>query len=407
MATLDQLSPERRAILELVLGRGQSYDDIAGMLGMPAARVRDHAREALVSLAPRTADRVDPEWRGQVADYVLGQQSGPESTATRGHLKRSEPARAWALSMLDSLGDLYQDGNEPDIPEAESPAASRRRGRDGPAVEAAAAGAPAAAATRERERRGRRRETSEAPASQERAAPGRAEPLSPQAQAIVRQRRLIAAAVAAVAVVLLAVFVIGPWIFGGNDDDPAGTASDESTPAAEQPEILGQLELQPVEGEEGGGVALVTEQAGQQLLVIQARLEPSQANEAYEVWLYNSDSDAQSLGAQVTDEQGTYQAAGPLPPDFEQYEFIDISREPTNQDAEHSGESVLRARIAGGQPSAGAGGALPPGTETPPPTGAPPLPEGGSALPEGGLPAPGGGAPTPEGAPAPQPGGAP
>jgi hypothetical protein len=67
--------------------------------------------------------------------------------------------------------------------------------------------------------------------------------------------------------------------------------------------------------------------------------------EAYEVWLYNSPSEAKSLGAQVTDSQGSYQGAGPLPEDFENYRFIDVSREPINDDGKHSGESVLRGRF--------------------------------------------------------------
>ena len=86
MATFDQLPAEQRAILELVLQRHQSYDDLASMLGMPTPRVRQLAREALTELSPRSAARVDMDWRGQVADYLLGQQTGPEGTATRGHL---------------------------------------------------------------------------------------------------------------------------------------------------------------------------------------------------------------------------------------------------------------------------------------------------------------------------------
>ena len=55
MATFDQLPAEQRAILELVLQRRQSYADLADMLGMPAARVRELAREALTDLAPHSA----------------------------------------------------------------------------------------------------------------------------------------------------------------------------------------------------------------------------------------------------------------------------------------------------------------------------------------------------------------
>src|SRR5919107_5660509 len=131
MATFDQLPAEQRAILELVIQRRQSYDDLASMLGMPTSRVRQLAREALVDLSSRSAARVDPDWRGQVADYLLGQQTGPEGTATRGHLKRSESARQWALSLLDSLDHLFDESDLPVIPEGEAaPAREPERERE-------------------------------------------------------------------------------------------------------------------------------------------------------------------------------------------------------------------------------------------------------------------------------------
>src|SRR3954447_13475211 len=103
MATFDQLPADQRAIIELLLKRRRTYDALSDMLDMPSSRVRELARDALTELTPVSAARVDPDWRGQVADYVLGQQSGPESAATQGHLRRSEPARAWLVSLVDSL----------------------------------------------------------------------------------------------------------------------------------------------------------------------------------------------------------------------------------------------------------------------------------------------------------------
>src|SRR5215204_4343612 len=143
MATLDTLDPQSRAIVELLLRQGKGYDDIARTLDMPAARVRELARDALTSLAPSSARRVDGDWRGQVADYVLGQQTGPEVRATRGHLKRSEAARAWVASLVDSLDPLYGDGDRPEIPEPGGDGAGERRRRGGAAAGAGAlAGEP-------------------------------------------------------------------------------------------------------------------------------------------------------------------------------------------------------------------------------------------------------------------------
>src|SRR5437588_6091905 len=174
--TFDQLPAEQQAIIELVVRRGRSYDSLSEALGIPSTRVRELARDALTDLAPVTAERVDPDRRAQIADYVLGQQSSAEDGATRAHLRRSEAARAWTLSLLDSLADMYEDGTRPDAPAAAAvEEAPRERERPRPRER-----------VREREERPRRRVREPEPE-----APPR-EPLSPEAQAAVRRRRLIA-----------------------------------------------------------------------------------------------------------------------------------------------------------------------------------------------------------------------
>src|SRR3954470_16631332 len=132
MATFDQLAADQRAIIEIVLRQGRSYEQIGEMLDLPPARVRELARDALGELAPFTAEFVDPQWRGQLADYVLGQQTGPESQATRGHLRRSEPARIWAYSLLDALDDFYSDGSRPEIPVGETGGRATRERKAAP-----------------------------------------------------------------------------------------------------------------------------------------------------------------------------------------------------------------------------------------------------------------------------------
>lgn len=335
MATFDQLPAEQRAILELVLQRRQSYRDLADMLGMPTGRVRELAREALTELSPRSAGRVDPDWRGQVADYLLGQQTGPESTATRGHLKRSEAARLWALSLLDSLDHLFQDGDVPVIPEGEA-APERERPRERPALRAPSA------LSRGRERAPRR--------------PSR--PLSADAEEIVRRRR-IAGGAALASLLLLALLVWPVGLLTGGDDDGGDdkTGDNGSAQAGEEPRVLGQILLRPEEGEKGVGIALIAEaDDGERSLLVQGRRLPrTQEGQAYEVWLYNSNEDAKSMGAQLTDRKGNYQGAGTLPSDYEKYEFLDISRETVDDNAAHSGDSVLRGSFEDLQPSTGSG----------------------------------------------------
>ena len=337
MATFDQLSADQRAILELVLKRGQTYEELSGMLGMPESRVRELAENALVKLAPLTAEGVDRDWRGQLADYVLGQQTGPESTATRGHLRRSEPARTWARSLMDSLDDLYDGDGPPAIPEGDR-AASRaerlpRRERTGPAT-----GPDAAEDDRSRERE-----------------------LSPEAQAAVRRRRELGAAAGAAALVALVVLVWPVGVLTGGDEE---RPKDQRAANKNQARLVGQTVLRPVEANrQGGGVAVVAERGGQRQLIVQAQLPPSGRRQAYEVWLYNADGDAMSIGAQVADRQGRYQGAGPLPSGFERFNFVDISQEPIDRNAKHSGTSVLRGPLA---PLKAKGGAQQPQPQTPP-----------------------------------------
>jgi hypothetical protein len=306
MATFDQLSPEKRAIVELVLQQGKTYPELADMLSLPETRVRELARDALVELAPVSVRGVEDDWRGQLADYVLGQQSGPEATATKGHLRRSEAARSWARSLLDSLEQLYPNGSVPAIPEGERGRAARR-----PAVAAASAAGESASSPR---------------------GLSTADP--------VMRRRLLAGAGVAALVVLLAVLLWPIGVLTGDDDDGGTASGDSAQPAAQTTTGDGQ---QAANGP--AGIAIVVDRNGKkQLLVRAAKLAPSGQNEGYYVWLYNSPDDARSLGGQVTDQQGNYQAVGPFPADYAKYKYIDVTKQAVagSTNIKHSGQSVLR-----------------------------------------------------------------
>ena len=273
MATFDQLSDEQRAIVELVLRQGKSYGELSDMLGLPETRVRELARDALVDLAPITARGVEEDWRGQLADYVLGQQAGPEATATRGHLRRSEAARSWTRSLLDALEQLYPNGNVPAIPDGE------RGSRRGAAAAAARTPSPAGASA-------------------------------------VRRRQLVAAA--GVGVLILVALLVWPvgLLTGGDDEEPSQASSGPQQQAGEESPIPTDME----------GQAILARQRGQnQLLVTATGLEPSTQNTAYQVYLSNGENDRRSLGAAVTNQQGELSGGGPLPSNFRDYQFIDLT----------------------------------------------------------------------------------
>jgi hypothetical protein len=299
MATFDQLTDDQRAILELLLRRGQSYEELSGKLGLPEDRVRELARDALVELAPVTARGVDSDWRGQLGDYLLGQQSGPESTATRGHLRRSEAARSWARSLLDSLDGLHGDG-VPKIPDAE-----RGGGGRGPK---------------------RSREPAEAAAPEKK--PAR-EPLQGDARDAVRRRRTLAGGGALALLILVAVLLWPIGLVTGGGSDSSGKQAASKTKPAVNKKIQGQ--------------AVIAQQNGKiQILVSAIGLKPSTQKQAYQVWLYNDQKNAKSLGFAAANKQGQLSGGATLPSDYRRFKFIDISLEPVDRNAAHSGNSVMR-----------------------------------------------------------------
>ncbi|HEX2125832.1 MAG TPA: anti-sigma factor, partial [Thermoleophilaceae bacterium] len=230
-------------------------------------------------------------------------QAGPEVTATRGHLRRSEPARTWARSLLDSLEQLYPNGWLPAIPDGD-------RGV--------------------RQRAARR--TATAPAA----------PQGPEVRAAVGRRRLLAAAGALAALVLVAVLVWPIGVLTGDDDEPAAEQAGASAG-----------------GDQGGaassrGQAIIASQGGHgrpQIIVTASGLPPSTQRSAYQVWLYNSEQDRRSIGAQVTDAQGTLQAGGPLPGDYRDYRFIDVTKVAVNGQSFRTGDSILRRAARAPRPA--------------------------------------------------------
>jgi len=363
MATFDQLTAEQRAIIELVVRRGRSYESLADVLAISPVRVRELARDALAELAPVTAQRVEQDWRAQLADYLLGQQTGPESTATRGHLKRSEAARAWALSLLDSLDSLYGNGSRPVIPEADAsngrgPAAAVEVER--PRERERKRAAERERAERERER-DRDRDRDREPARERKRPPEPAAELSPEARRAVRRRRIGGAILMAV---LAAAIVVGVLAATGTIFSSSG----KRRAAQARVQALGLIPLTPGSGSSGNGAALLLKRGAQYGLVVQAsglKPAPTGSGYAYAVWLYNSQNDLAALGAQVTDAQGRYTGQGVLPANFQRFKYIDVTYEKLGPNVGHNGPSVLRGAFANMQAPPAQGSQ---GTQTAPAT---------------------------------------
>ena len=119
MSRLDDLLPDQRAALSLLLGQRMTYAKVAALLGIEERAVHDRAHAALAVLAPRQARALSPEHRESIADYLLSQQVGvAQRLRTRTLLMGSEPARAWARAISAELKPLAVAGM-PETPDAD------------------------------------------------------------------------------------------------------------------------------------------------------------------------------------------------------------------------------------------------------------------------------------------------
>ena len=122
MGSLDTLPPDQRAVLDLVLQRGRSYDDIARLLAIDRAAVRARALAAFEAIGPDTG--IAPESRALITDYLLGQLPDRVAEQTRERLADSPYDRAWARVLASELGPVASKPL-PEIPDGSRAAAGR------------------------------------------------------------------------------------------------------------------------------------------------------------------------------------------------------------------------------------------------------------------------------------------
>ena len=307
MASLDSLPADQRAVLQLVLQRDRSYDEIAQLLSIDRTAVRERALAAFDALGPQT--RVAPERRALITDYLLGQLSEGPAEETRGHLAQSAGERAWARVVASELAPLA-DRPLPEIPvESGTPEPAQAPIASAPGEE------PAPAPARDRETRDHGAREPEPPAESEPGA-GEPEPGASEPEPAARRSSRVGGAImlgagALVAVVVVAVILIaggGSSSSHSSSSTPAAGASTPtaSTPAASTPtgttttaaKPIAQVNLvSPTGDKKTLGVAEVIKQGTNTGLVIVAKGVPANtSHDAYAVWLYNSASDSHILG---------------------------------------------------------------------------------------------------------------
>lgn len=291
MTKLDDLPPQSRAVLSLVLAQGRSFEEIAELLHLDPADVRTRAHAAAELLVPGEVPGAEVSQR--ITDYLLGEQPLSERAQTRSELGKSDEARRFASALSRELMPLARDPL-PAIPEPPRRTAMRQM-RPGPRL---------------------------------------------------RGRRLIATLatlVAATAAVAVAVVLISDH----STNRPARASRDKGT-QSKGAQTLHRLVLQPAGRDRTAfGAAAVVRQGGTLLLLLQARgLKPNHGD-SYAVWLLNTPADSRLLGfvSPLVGPDGTFSSGVTLPDDAVRFRTLEVTRE-TRPRPTAPGQPILRTSIA-------------------------------------------------------------
>jgi hypothetical protein len=333
MSRLDQLPPDQRAALSLLLRQHKSYGEVATLLGIAEHAVHDRAHVAVAVLAPLQARALTPEARQEITDYLLGQQPAvAERLRTRTLLSSSEPARAWAQELASQLAPL---GAElPDIPPAQSQLKPQQQPQRLQDLSAAAAAAKVSAASA----------TSAAGAGAGASAGGGGSAASPTGTQL-RSSRLGGAILLATIVVVVVVAVV-LLSSGGKKTSTSSTSTTTATKTG--PTVENQIALKPPAGPKSGsvGVVEILAEKGKQAFFIEAQHIPESKGFYYAIWLYNSPTSALALSKSPA-VGSTHRLAGGalLPSNASEFHEILLTRE-TNPHPAHPGRVVLRGAFS-------------------------------------------------------------
>ncbi|MEK6277562.1 MAG: hypothetical protein AABM29_06075 [Actinomycetota bacterium] len=329
------LSDDQRAMLQLLLERGQSYEDIGSLLGLEVDDVRARARAALTEIGGE-----DPDREVGLTDYLLGQADPIGRADAARHLQSDPAARDLAHRLVTHLRVLAPGAQLPDLP--------GERGRPQRSAPAPAPGGTEPAAT----------------------GPGRAERVRGSVAGFAgslgqQQRRLIAALIAGGALVLVVV-LIATGAFGGGDGGGSGDGGTSAGGGNPNASNLTRAVLTGQNGSDASGVAVFARVRNTPVLQINVNgLESTGPGQAYVIWLYGSDARAFPLSREPLD-KANLRGAAPIPAQVLQalqqglFDSVDVSlardaqmtaalrtARRTQQLPRYAGESVVRGPIVG------------------------------------------------------------
>jgi hypothetical protein len=308
MTELDRLPPDQRAVLSLVLDRGKSYTEVAALLGIPEATVRDRAHAALDALADDVATAGGSRVAG-AGTSSAGTGTAAASSAGTGTAATSSAGTGTAATSSAGTGT----------------AAARFEG---------AGGGPGSSA-------GARRPSATSPVRPR-------QPRAPHSSA--GSRRAGALLLGAILVVIVIAVVIVSSS-GGKGSPTATTSagsttgtgtSSSSTANTPKPKLDSTIRLSSSEPSvNASGVAYVLSEGSRRAFYVAAQGLPPSNGFFYAVWLYNSPSDAEPLGrASSVSSNGRMEGGNPLPSNAGNYAKFIVTRE-TSSHPKEPGPTVL------------------------------------------------------------------
>jgi hypothetical protein len=333
MSRLDELPPDQRAALSLLVRQRKSYAQVAVLLGIAEGAVHDRAHAALAVLAPRQARGLTPEQRLEVADYILSQQrSIAERLTTRAFIAGSEPARAWAQALAEELGTLpgaslpEVPAEVPDgvpaagtpVPSPPAPASSRPRVPAGPPV---ASGALAEAVV---------------------AAPSETQPPSSRLGGA-----LVLGGIVIVVIVAVILLTSGASSSHHSTVSKKTTASKTLATSSTPGKVDATLQMRsPSPTSRTVGEAEVVSDGSARVFAIIAENLPATHSFYYAIWLYNSPTSAKALAqAPTVGASHKLEAYGALPTYARDYHEVLLTRETTAKPT-HPGQVILHGVLS-------------------------------------------------------------
>jgi len=267
------LSEDSRTLLQLLLGRGKSYGDIASLLGIEESEVRNRAHQALTEIHGS-----DPDRDVNLTDYLLGQSDPIGRADVARELAENEAAAETAAELSDQLRLLV-------------PGASFPRGGSAPAQRPSSKSSPTPKRARKVTPADGDDQTSDSKSGLSKALTS-------------SQRRLIAILIFVALLIVVAILLLtNP--FGGDDDKQTPKPSTENAGAL----------LQPVGKQQGTGKVQFGRVDDNFAANLQfSELKPSTKNDSYLLWM-NGSIGAFPLSEVAVGEDGKYSNTIVLPPE--------------------------------------------------------------------------------------------